>query len=174
MRDENGEQIRAVAPDLPSAAYSIINGLVDIIGYLSTQMNSDGTTNRYLYTRATPNIFAGSRYKYIAPRISFNQDGYTELVNAIGDAIDKQVNNDGAQATDKTILPTYQVRPFSETMAEARDLWQGIINSRGDAGKEQMKEVIRRVFGQDVQLSKATEEQQDLVELVIDEFKTIL
>ena len=174
MRDENGEQIRAVAPDLPSAAYSIINGLVDIIGYLSTQMNQDGSTNRYLYTRATPNIFAGSRYKYIAPRISFNQDGYTELVNAIGDAIDKQVNVDGAQATDKTILPNYTTRPFGETMNEARELWQKIIEVKGDAGKEEMKNAIRRIFGQDVQLSKATEDQQDLVELVIEEFKTIL
>lgn len=174
MRDENGEQIRAVAPDLPSAPYSIINGLVDIIGYLSTQMNADGTTNRYLYTRATPNIFAGSRYKYIAPRISFNHDGYTELVNAIGDAIDKQVNMDGAQVTDKTILPTYEVRPFADTMAEARNLWSTIIEKHGDSGKESMKSAIHNVFGQDIQLSKATEEQQDLVELVIEEFKRIV
>ena len=174
MRDENGEQIRAVAPDLPSAPYSIINGLVDIIGYLSTQMNADGTTNRYLYTRATPNIFAGSRYKYIAPRISFNQDGYTELVNAIGDAIDKQVNVDGAQVTDRTELPTYSARPFTDTMAEARNLWSTIIEKHGDSGKESMKAAIHSVFNQDIQLSKATEEQQDLVELVIEEFKRIV
>lgn len=174
MRDENGEQIRAVAPDLPSAAYTIINGLVDIIGYLSTQMNNDGTTNRFLYTRATPSIFAGSRYKYIAPRISFNQDGYNELVNAIGDAIDKQVNVDGAQVTDNTIMPTYQVRAFTETMTEARELWQKVINTKGEPGKAAMKEAIIKVFGQDIQLSKATEDQQDLVELVIEDFKKIL
>ena len=174
MRDENGEQIRAVAPDLPSAPYSIINGLVDIIGYLSTQMNADGPTNRYLYTRATPNIFAGSRYKYIAPRISFNHDGYTELVNAIGDAIDKQVNMDGAQVTDRTELPTYSARPFADTMTEARNLWSTIIEKHGDSGKESMKAAIHSVFNQDIQLSKATEEQQDLVELVIEEFKRIV
>lgn len=174
MRDENGEQIRAVAPDLPSAAYSIINGLVDIIGYLSTQMNIDGSTNRYLYTRATPNIFAGSRYKYIAPRISFNQDGYNELVNAIGDAIDKQVSMDGAQVTDNTVLPTNFSRPFAETMEEARTLWGSIMEAKGEAGKEEMKKIIFKVFGQDVQLSKATESQQDLVELVIEEFKALV
>lgn len=173
MRDENGEQIRAVAPDLPSAAYGIINGLVDIIGYLSTQMNADGSTERYLYTRATPHVFAGSRYKYIAPRISFNNDGYTELVNAIGDAIDRQVNEDGAQVTDKTEFPSYQARPFADTMEEARTLWSAIIEKKGDAGKEQMKKIILDVFKQDVQLSKATPEQQELVELVIEEFKLI-
>ena len=37
-----------------------------------------------------------------------------------------------------------------------------------------MKSAIHNVFGQDIQLSKATEEQQDLVELVIEEFKRIV
>lgn len=174
MRDENGEQIRAVGPDLPSSAYTIINGLVDIIGYLSTQMNADGSTDRYLYTRATPNIFAGSRYKYIAPRISFNNDGYTELVNAIGDAIDKQVEMDGAEVSDKTVMPTYQNRPFADTMEEARSLWTKIVDVKGEEGKTLLRSVVKKVFNQDIQLSRATEEQQDLVELVIEEFKEIL
>jgi len=34
MRDENGETITAVAPDLPNQCYTIINSIVDIIGYL--------------------------------------------------------------------------------------------------------------------------------------------
>ena len=175
MRDADGEQIRAVAPDLPNAPYSIINSLVDIIGYLSTQMNDDGTTERYLYTRATPHVFAGSRYKYIAPRISFNNDGYTELVNAIGDAIDRQVQEDGAQVTDHTELPMpSNVRSFNETMNEARELWNKIVAARGDEGKNKMHEIITNVFGHDVQLSKVTEDQQDFVELVIDDFKKLI
>ena len=89
MRDEDGNTISAVCPDLPNNAYTIINSIVDIIGYLQVQMNPDGTSERYLYTRSTPTVFAGSRYQYLAPKIKF---GYNELVNAIGDAIDKAVS----------------------------------------------------------------------------------
>lgn len=62
MRDEDGNAITAVAPDLPNQCYTIINSIVDIIGYLQVQMNNNGTSERYLYTRSTPTIFAGSRY----------------------------------------------------------------------------------------------------------------
>jgi len=99
MRDEEGNPITAVAPDLPNNAYTIINSIVDIIGYLQVQMNADGTTERYLYTRSTPTVFAGSRYQYLAPKIKF---GYKELVDAIGDAIDQAVVKDGAEVTDHT------------------------------------------------------------------------
>ena len=34
MKDEQGDTITAVCPDLPSNAYTIINSIVDIIGYL--------------------------------------------------------------------------------------------------------------------------------------------
>ena len=83
MTDEEGNSITAVCPDLPNNAYTIINSIVDIIGYLQVQMNPDGTSERYLYTRSTPTIFAGSRYQYLAPKIKF---GYNELVNEIGRA----------------------------------------------------------------------------------------
>jgi hypothetical protein len=41
---------------------------------------------------------AGSRFKYLAPKIRF---GYQELVEAIGEAIDKSQSIDGATVVDK-------------------------------------------------------------------------
>lgn len=174
MVNENGEAIEAVTPSLSSAAYGIINSLVDIIGYLSVQMNANGTTERYLYTRATPRIFAGSRYKYIAPKISFNEDGYTELINAISDAIDKQAKVDNAQVTDSVEIPKPTSRPFAETMEEARTLWEQIVTKNGDAGKEKIRQSVITVFGHEIQLSRATEDQQDLVELVLDDMRKMV
>ena len=91
--DENGDAISAVAPDIPQAAYTIVNGIVDIIGYISVEDFDENTQlgKRYLYTRQTPRIFAGSRYKYLEPKIPF---GYDELVNAIGDALEKDAKTD--------------------------------------------------------------------------------
>lgn len=177
MRDENGEAITAVAPDLPNQCYTIINSIVDIIGYLQVQMNNDGTSERFLYTRSTPTVFAGSRYQYLAPKIKF---GYQELVDAIGDAIDMAVEKDGAEVTDHTEMRQIKARPFQEVINDARNVWETYLNTASsEEEKEQrfnvMKDVIRRVFGsEDFKLSAAVPSQSDLVELFVDEMKELM
>ena len=176
MRDEEGNTITAVAPDLPNQCYTIINSIVDIIGYLQVQMNADGTSERYLYTRSTPTVFAGSRYQYLAPKIKF---GYDELVEAIGEAIDTAVVKDGAQVTDNTVIAQVKARPFAEVMLEAKNAWTAFLGkAANDEEKEQrlniMKDIIKRVFGnEDFKLSQAVPSQSDLVELFIDELKEL-
>lgn len=177
MRDEEGNAITAVAPDLPNNAYTIINSIVDIIGYLQVQMNPDGSTERYLYTRSTPNVFAGSRYQYLAPKIKF---GYNELVDAIGNAIDQAVEKDGAEVTDSTVIAQVKARPFQEVMDEAKKIWvEYLEKAKDDEDKEQrvniMRDIIKRVFGsEEFKLSQAVPSQADLVELFIDEMKELM
>ena len=177
MRDEDGNEITAVAPDLPNQCYTIINSIVDIIGYLQVQMNNDGTSERFLYTRSTPTVFAGSRYQYLAPKIKF---GYNELVNAIGEAIDKAVELDGAEVTDHTEIAQVKARPFAEVMEEAKAVGDAYLNAvTSDEEKGQrfnvIKDVIRRVFGsEDFKISAAVPSQSDLVELFIDEIKELM
>lgn len=176
MRNEDGEAITAVCPDLPNQCYTIINSIVDIIGYLQVQMNPDGTSERYLYTRSTPYVFAGSRYQYLAPKIKF---GYQELVDAIGDAIDKAVELDGAQVTDHTEIAQVKDRPFTEVMAEAKEIWIKYLELGGEENKDQhlmiMKDIIKKVFGsEDFKLSQAVPSQSSLVEYFIDEVKQLM
>ena len=177
MRDEDGNEITAVAPDLPNQCYTIINSIVDIIGYLQVQMNNDGTSERFLYTRSTPTVFAGSRYQYLAPKIKF---GYNELVDAIGDAIDKAVELDGAEVTDHTEIAQIKARPFQEVINDAKKIWIAYLDAaQTDEEKEQhlnvMKDVIRRIFGsEDFKLSAAVPSQSDLVELFVDEMRELL
>ena len=177
MKDEDGNSITAVAPDLPNNAYTIINSIVDIIGYLQVQMNNDGTSERYLYTRSTPTVFAGSRYQYLAPKIKF---GYKELVDAIGDAIDKSVELDGAQVTDNTEFAQIKSRPVQEVMEEAKDIWMTYLEqATTDEEKDQrlniMRDIVKKVFGtEDFKLSQAVPSQTDLVELFVDEMKDLM
>lgn len=176
MRTEDGETITAVCPDLPNQCYTIINSIVDIIGYLQVQMNPDGTSERFLYTRSTPTIFAGSRYQYLAPKIKF---GYQELVDAIGDAIDMAVVKDGAQVTDHTEMAQIKERPFPEVMNEAKEIWIKYLEVGTEEEKDQrlmiMKDIIKRVFGsEEFKLSQAVPSQSSLVEYFIDEVKQLM
>lgn len=178
IRDEEGNAITRVEPDGPRQMREIIDALVDIIGYIGIEFDPvTKESTRYLYTRQTPTIFAGSRYRYLSPRIKF---GYNELVEAIGDAIDAAVANDGAQVSEHVERAQVKTRSFQEVMDEAREIWGSYLNlAKNDEEKDQhlniMKDVIRRVFGtEDFKLSSAVPSQIDLVELFIDEIKELM
>ena len=176
-RDSEGNSISAMAPDLTSSAYTIVNSIVDLIGYISVEYDTNGGSERYLYTRQTPTIFAGSRYKYLAPKIKF---GYQELVDAIGDAIEQSVSKDGAEVTDHTVINQVKSRPFAEIMEEAKNIWGKYLDiASTEEEKDQhlnvMRDIIRRVFGsEDFKLSAAVPSQADLVELFVDEVKDLM
>ena len=177
FRDEEGNAISRVEPDGPRQMREIIDALVDIIGYIGVEFDPvTGESVRYLYTRSTPTIFAGSRYRYLAPKIKF---GYQELVDAIGQAIDDSVEKDGAQVTEHAETVQIKSRSFTDVMQEARDIWVSYLNDgKTDEDKEQrlriMKDIVRRIFGsEDFKISGAVMSQQDLVELFIDEMKNL-
>lgn len=177
----DGESVMGVKPDLTSTALNIISAQVDLICYLKTNMLENGDTERFLYTRATPRIFAGARYKYIAPKIPFGDNGYQELVNAIGDAIDKAAAQDGAEVSDTQVKDTITIRTFSDVMNEAKDIWKQLVEKaqsmpeeEADTFANRMNGIVKKTFGHDMKLSQATDAQQDLVELCIDELKSLL
>lgn len=175
-RDEEGNAISAMAPDLPTAAYSVVNSLVDLIGYIAVEFDSTtGASERYLYTRQTPTVFAGSRYQYLSPKIKF---GYDELVEAIGEAIDKAVSLDGAEVTDHTEKVAITQRPFSDVMEEAKQFWISYLESSETEDEKDyrlgtLNGIIVKVFGKPLKLSTVLPSQQDLLELVVDEFKNL-
>lgn len=178
MRDEEGNAISRVEPDGPRQMREIIDALVDIIGYIGIEfdpVSKEGV--RYLYTRSTPTVFAGSRYRYLAPKIQF---GYDELVAAISDAIDKDVAENGAKVTDNAETVQVKSRPFQEIMSEAKEVGNNYLNSAKDEEDKEhrimmMKDIIRRIFGtEEFRISSAVPSQADLIELFIDEIKDLM
>lgn len=175
MTDAEGNPILSIQPSLTKRPMEICNAICDIIGCINTEFE-DGKPVRYLYTRQTPTIFAGSRYKYLAPKIKF---GYQELVDAIADAIDSAAQFDGATVVEHTDTVQVKARPFEETMREAKELWEHFLNTADtEEGKEQnlkiMKDFVKRIFGNEsFKLGNAVPSQQDLIELFIDEMKNM-
>ena len=177
IHDEEGNAITRVEPDGPRQMREIIDALVDIIGYIGIEFDPITKQSvRYLYTRSTPTVFAGSRYQYLAPKIKF---GYNELVDAISDAIDMSITKDGAKVIEQGETVQIKSRPFNEVMNEAKEIWGAYLNkATTDEEKDQrlriMKDIVRRIFGsEDFKLSTAVISQVDLVELFIDEMKNL-
>ena len=168
-KDANDNDVEIISPELPKRAYEICNGIVDIIGYIGSEWK-DGEQKRWLYTRETPTLFAGSRFKYIEPKIPF---GYKELVNAVSRAIEKAEEIDGAVVVDKIQETIEESRSFEEVRDEARVLWTKLIEKDTDNEARVLKK-IEMIFGRKIRLSEITEDQIDLFELVIEEMKSLL
>lgn len=168
-KDVNDNDIEIISPELPKRAYEICNGIVDIIGYIGSEW-TDGEQKRWLYTRETPTLFAGSRFKYINPKIPF---GYDELVKAVSDAIEKAEKLDGAIVVDNIEDKFEKSRTFEEVRGEARELWTKLIE-KDEANEARVLKKIEIIFGRKIRLSEITEDQTDLFELVVEEMKSLL
>ena len=166
--DENGE-ITGYKPDLNNRCLKIVNGLVDIIGVITQTWDEHGESHRWIQTRSTPTVVAGSRYKYLAPRIPF---GYNEFLEALGQAIDREQEN-GAVVTDTAPIDTFEKLDYKAIRAEASELWTVLVEKDPDNAPIILKKV-EMIFGRPMKLSEITEDQVDLFNLVVLDMKDML
>lgn len=170
-KDAEGEAVMSVYPDIAKTGMNIVNRLVDVIAYLSVEFDlATQKSTRYLYTRQTPYVFAGSRYKYLDEKILF---GYHELVNAIGDAIERQINLDGAEVTDHTELKPAPKRQFIDVMNEAKDLWGKLTANNNEKNTLAILAIVKKHLGRDARISELTPAQQDILEMIVEEMKEL-
>ena len=163
-------EVEILGPAIPKRAYEIVNQLVDIIGYIDITWDEEGNSERWLYTRKTPTIMAGSRFKYLPPKIKF---GYNELVEAIGEAIDKAEKLDGAVVVDTTQQVIEEKLDYNAIRAEAADLWKKLVEKDTENAGRILKKV-EMIFGRPMKLSEITEDQVDLFNLVLLDMKEML
>ena len=169
----DGSDIEIISPDLPKRAAEVCNGIVDIIGYIGNEW-VNGERKRWLYTRETPTLFAGSRFKYMPDKIPFS---YESLVNAIADAIEEAEQKDGATVVD-TIKPNVEEKlDFAAVRARAQELWVKLVGSGDDANPDIATTILKKIemtMGRRMKLSEFTEDQVDLLQLVVLDMEEML
>lgn len=169
-KDADGDEREIISPELPKRAAEICNGIVDLIGYIGVEYDKDGNQIRYLYTRETPTLFAGSRFKYLAPKIKF---GYQELVNAIAEAIEQSEKLDGAKVVDSAPTTVQEASlNFNAVRAEAEELWKKLVTTDENNATIILKK-IEMTMGRKMKLSEFTEDQVDLLQLIVMEMRDL-
>ena len=163
-------EVEILGPAIPKRAYEIVNQLVDIIGYIDVTWDEEGNSERWLYTRKTPTVMAGSRFKYLAPKIKF---GYQELVDAISDAIDKSEKLDGATVVETSELIMEEALDYKKIRERASALWTDLVERDEDNAAVILKKV-EMIFGRQIKLSEIPEDQVDLFNLVVLEMEDML
>ena len=161
----DGSDTEIISPDLPKRAAEVCNGIVDIIGYIGNEWK-DGERKRWLYTRETPTLFAGSRFKYMPDKIPFS---YEALVDAIANAIEMAEKQDGAIVADNVKIKTEESLDFSTVRARAQERWSQLVGTGDNANADMATAILKKIemtMGRRMKLSEFTEDQVDLLNLV--------
>lgn len=170
MKTESGVEYQKIVPTLAERPKLIVNRLVDIIAYLrlSTEDNK-----RYIYTRGNEKFEAGSRFPYLAPKIEMT---YENLVEELYKAIEIQAEKDNTELDENNKGNSFfaQGRKFEEVIAEAKEVFTKLIEQDKEKNGILTNEILLKVFGKPTKLSETTPEQQELVEVVLNEWKALL
>ena len=150
--------------------------MADIIGYSRSVTDADGNDKTILFMRGTPRFEAGSRFKYTPDYIEFT---YDNLVNAIGDAIDKQSQEDGTELfTDErenNYVDTSSTLDFDALMTE----FQGMIKKFSESDKMEdfyaprITQIIEKYLGKGKKVGEMNRDQAEQLVLIIDDLKTL-
>lgn len=168
IMDDNTKMVY-YKPDLKDRCYNIVNGLADIIGVITKSWDEKGESHRWIQTRATPQVFAGSRYKYLAPRIPFSYQAFTQ---ALSDAIEKEAEN-GAVVVDVAPVSTSIKLNYKEIRDKASDLWEKLV-SKDSSNAERIIKKAEIIFGRTIPLSEITEDQVELFNLLVIDMEDML
>ena len=178
--DEQGRQYNKIVPTLDKRANNIVSRMADIIGYSRIVSDAEGNESTKLFMRGTSRFEAGSRFKYTPPFIDFT---YEAIVNAIGEAIDKQAEADGNKElfTDKrenAYFDTTSSLDFDELMTEFNDKIKSIVT---EVGEEKFKEywqpriteIIERYIGKGNKVNDMNRDQVEQLDLIVSDLKDL-
>lgn len=180
FKDEQGVEFNQIVPTLGNKPRNIVSRMCDIIGYSRAVQLEDGTTATKLFMRGTPRYVAGSRFKYTPDVIDFN---YNSLVAAIGDAIDKQMAEDGTEYfTDKRsnlYIPTVDDLDFDKLMEAFNNIVNDLIeNNPEDKFKEywqpRIVEITDKYLGKGMKVNQCSREQVEALDLIVTDLKELV
>lgn len=176
--DEKGEKIQQVTSDVDKRIFSVLNGMCDLICFADKQYDPvEKTMKRVLYTDAdSPYMVTGGRCSQFFPKVI--PLDYKTFEMELEKATQKIAASSNSELSDNKVI-NEQKRPFEQVIAEARDFWIDYLNKgTTDEEKDQrlytLQDIVQKVFGKPVKLSSVVPSQQELLELVLNEFYNLV
>jgi hypothetical protein len=173
FKDENGDEYQQIVPTLANQPRLVVDRMSDIIGYAHPFQEEDGTVHTTLFMRGTPRFVAGSRFKYTPDSIEFS---YDNLVNAIGDAIDRQAKDFGGQYVTDAPTQAHVAEPeldFDALMAQFNELVFKIQNATGGAfgttWAPRIVAITDKYLGKGKKVSEMSRDQVEQLVLIVDD-----
>lgn len=177
FKDEAGNEFNQIVPTLGAKARNIVDRMVDIIGYSRVVQDEQGNNVTKLFMRGTPRYVAGSRFKYTPDYIDFN---YASLVAAIGEAIDKQMEEDGAEHFTNERSNLYSATTelnFDDLMSEFNSCIEKLISNHSTdfetVYQPKIIQITEKYLGKGQKVSNISRDQTEALSLIVDELKDL-
>lgn len=178
--DESGKEYNQIVPTLGKRPHNIVSRLCDIIGYARPVQDAEGNLSTKLFLRGTPRFVAGSRFKYTPEFIDFT---YENLVGAISDAIDKQMEEVGSELfTEKrenVYVETTDDLDFDALSEEFHDMVSKLQNNYsdeefGEYWAPRIVQVTEKYLGKGKKVRELTRDQVEVLDLVVTAMKDLI
>ena len=180
FKDENDKEFNQIVPTLDKRARNIVSRACDIIGYSRSIMDDQGASQTRLFMRGTPRYIAGSRFKYTPDSIEFN---YTSLVDAIGEAIDKQMAEDGQEYFTDTRINLYTDTTKELNFDTLMETFNNFVNRVMDRASQEefqnywyprITQITDKYLGRGMKVSQCSREQTEALSLIVDELQELI
>jgi hypothetical protein len=178
--DQNGVEFNQIVPTLTKRPLNIVSRMTDIIGYARPVQDEAGNLSTKLFMRGTPRFMAGSRFQYTPDFIDFT---YENLVHAISDAIDRQMEDVGEDYfTDKRENVYAEVVKELDYDALITEFAEAIEALRENYTEEEFDEywaprivqVTEKSIGKGKKVGQLTRDQVEVLDLVVTALKDLI
>jgi AAA domain len=178
--DESGAEYNQIVPTLDKRPRNIVSRLCDIIGYARPIQDEAGNLSTKLFLRGTPRFMAGSRFKYTPDFIDFT---YPNLVNAIGDAIDREMEDVGTEYfTDKrenAYIDDTQPLDYDMLIVEFNSIITSLVDNFteeefNEFWAPRVSHIVEQYLGKGKKVSNTTRDQVEAVDLIVSGLKDLL
>lgn len=168
FKKKDGTEYNQIVPSCPTAYEEIIKNMVDIMGYI----NIDNGQRKLILRSADDSVDCKSRFKMIAPEITF---GYNELVDALNEAIDKEAAlTNGEFVTDESFkAPEVTNYDYDSLMAEFKDI-VSVVMAKNQTNAVKLTAIVDKYLGKGKKVADATPDQAELIYLIINEIRSDL
>lgn len=185
--DESGKQYNKIVPTLDKRANNVLARMCDIIGYTRSVSDDNGNEKVVMFMRGTSRFEAGSRFKYTPDYIDLS---YENLVKSIGDALDKQMEEEGkelfTEKRENVHIDTTSFLDFDELMKEFGSIIANIpgssdINLETEEGikfkdywQPRITQTIEKYLGKGKKMKDCTRDQVEAMDLIVTELKDLI
>ena len=185
--NEGGQQYNKIVPTLDKRANNVIARMCDIIGYTRSVPDESGVEKVLMFMRGTSRYEAGSRFKYTPDYIELS---YGNLVKSIGDAIDKQMQEDGTEYFTDTrnnlYVDTTSTLDFDVLLGEFNSIIANIPGSSDQTGETQegkefkeywmprIVQITDKYLGKGKKVSQCTRDQVEALSLIVVDLKDLI
>lgn len=177
--DETKNQYNKIVPTLDKRANNICARMCDIIGYSRAVEDAQGNLVTKLFMRGTPRYEAGSRFKYTPDVIDFT---YQNLVNAIADAIDQQMQEEGMDKFTTERVNVYASNnqlDFDTLKAKFDTLIQKIITDHSEEEmasywQPRITQITDKYLGKGHKVGNMNRDQVEALSLIVDDLEELI